>query len=727
MTAPLPRRRQPRRALLLSATALALATTPALAQSTEGTVVLPEVSVTGRAERALEPTPGIVARQSISGTKTDTPLLEVPQSISVITRDAMDARQTQSLEQALSYSAGVQTGMYGNSGRYDWFRIRGFDAQTNSIYLDGLRYNLSALTGKFEPYALERLEVLRGPASVLYGQNDPGGIVNMVSRRPTQTPQGEVRLSAGNNNRLQAEFNTSGPLDAQGQWSYSLTGVLRDADLMSGYGKDDRIFIAPALTWRPDDNTRFTFLSSYQRDRTHGDEFLPYVGTVVPSSRGRVAQGIFSGDPDFDHYNRTVWMLGYEFEHRFNEVFTARQNLRFSKADYDWYQTYGLGLVPGSVTDINRYAYLSRVDASAIAVDNQLEARFSTGPFQHTLLGGLDYSRVLYGARNSGYTGNDLRLNVYNPVYSGIRPTLSPLASTMTTTDMLGLYLQDQIRFQERWVATVGIRQDWYNQDVRNRRSGGLTSQDGDSFTWRAGLTYRAANGLAPYISYAESFMPETGTNFYGQPYTPTTAQQYEAGIKYQPDGVASFIQASVFNLTRQNVRTTDPNNAQNSVQTGEIRVRGVELEGLASLGSGLNLIGSVSWWDAETTRTNVAAERGKRPNGVPEWLASLWADYTFDRAAGPLAGLTLGGGVRYLGNTPVGNAHLAANVPSVTLFDASIRYDLSRLGDNFNGLSLQVNARNLEDKRYVATCGSLASCFYGEGRSVIGTVAYRW
>ncbi|MDQ1081556.1 TonB-dependent siderophore receptor [Pseudoroseomonas cervicalis] len=727
-------RRSPRRALLLSATALALVSLPAVAQNAvpnaapeaaSGAVALPELSVTGRAERALEPVQGFVARQSVTGSKTDTPILEVPQSLSVITRDSMNARQVQTLEQAMSYSAGVQAGMYGNSGRYDWFRIRGFDAHTNGIYLDGLRYNLGALTSKFEPYGLERLEVLRGPASVLFGQNEPGGMVNMVSRRPTQTAQGEVRLSAGTNDRKQAEFTTSGPLDAAGEWSYSLTGVLRDANLQSGHGKDDRTFIAPALTWRPSDNTRFTFLAHYQRDLTHGDEFLPYTGTVTRSAFGRVPTTIFSGEPNLDHYNRTVWGAGYEFEHRFDEVFSVRQNLRYTKVDYDWYQTYGLGLASGSQRLMNRYAYQSVVEGSSIAVDNQLEARFDTGPLRHTVLAGLDYSRTLYGARNSGATASPLDL--YRPVYAGVGPRLATTADTMTTTDVLGLYLQDQIRFGERWVATVGIRQDWYDQDVRNRRTGGLTSSDGDAFTWRAGLTYQAPNGLAPYVSYTESFMPETGVNFYGEAYEPTTGRQYEAGVKYQPPGGSSFAQLAVFDLTKQNVRGTDPNNPLNSVQTGEIRVRGVELEAMVNLAPGFDLLGSLTWWDAEITRSTNAATRGNRPNGVPEWLASLYAQYSFAEATGPISGLTIGGGVRYVGRTPVGDAHLASAVPAVTLFDAAISYDLSKLGTTFNGFNAQVNARNLEDKRFVASCGSLGSCFYGEGRSVIGTLAYRW
>ena len=588
-----------------------------------------------------------------------------------------------------------------------------------------MRLQLGNITGKYEAYGLERVEVLRGPASVLFGPNEPGGLVNLVSRRPSTTAGGEVRLSAGSFDLRQAEVTMRGPLDADRRWSYSLTGVLRDSDLQVDYQRNDRVFVAPALQWQPTDTTRITFLSSYQHDRTNGDEFLPYVGTATASAFGRVPRSRFTGEPALDRYNRTSWTVGYEIDHRINEAFAVRQNMRFGRVEYDWYQTYGLGLVAGRQDLIERTAYRTKVDASGIGVDTHGEARFTTGPLRHTVLAGIDYGRVQFGTDPYTGGGSALRFNLYQPAYLNRAVPLSPLASTVTTTETVGLYLQDQIRLGERWVATVGLRQDWYNQDVRNRRSDTETATDGDALTWRAGLTYRADNGLAPYVSYSESFNPETGVDFFGRPFRPTTGRQYEAGIKYQPTGRNSFIQAAVFDIARQNVRTIDPSNALNTVQTGEVTVRGVELEGVASLDFGLSLIAAVTWLDAEITRSNVAAERGRRPSGVAERLASAYLDYNFP-VDSPARGLAVGAGVRHIGNSAVGNNNVAL-VPSATVFDASLRYDLSRFGKPLEGVLAQVNFRNLADTRYVATCTGLGACFYGERLSVIGTLAYRW
>ena len=271
-----------RHRLLAGSAVLALLAWPAAAQvgadGAAGVVALPVLDVDGQAG----PARGFVATEATSASKTATPLLETPQAISVITRDELDARQAQSLGEALRYTAGVRMEQYGPDNRYDWFQLRGFAADTNAVFLNGLRYHFGNLTGMLEPYGMERIEVLRGPASVLYGQIAPGGLVNLVSRRPTPTPQNEVRLSAGTQDRLQGAFSSSGPLDRDGVFSYSVTGLARDSGTQVDEVKNDRYFIAPALTWRPSADTRLTLQSYYQRDSTHGDEFLPAVGTVLP-------------------------------------------------------------------------------------------------------------------------------------------------------------------------------------------------------------------------------------------------------------------------------------------------------------------------------------------------------------------------------------------------------------------------------------------------------------
>lgn len=721
-------------AWLLATSALC---SPALAQSPTGTdnpvqMTLPTVTVEG--ESALGQVSGYVARQSVAGTKTDTPIIETPQSISVLPRDVIDQRQAQTMGEALRYSAGVRPGQYGNDARGDWIQIRGFEATDTSQFLNGLRFNPGYVAGSIETYGLERYEIVRGPGSVLYGQMSPGGLINMVQRRPTDTAQGEVRLTAGSNDWKQLAFTSSGPLSEDRTWTYSMTGLGRLADLDVDSSRNDRLYLAPALTWRPDADTRVTLLPYYQRDRTIGGQFLPFVGTVTETTFGRISRKLNTGEPVFDKYDRTQYGIGWEFERRLNETFTVSQNARYSHVATNWKQVYGGGLLDGSENLLNRIAYDEDYSFNTFQVDTRGEARFATGALQHTLLTGFDYQHISYKSVAAFATATPL--DVYAPTYGSAIPSLdTPYQNRVQGTNQYGLYAQDQIRLGDRWVAMLGIRQDWVEQNTKNRPSdfaGGenYTSEgkNDDATTWRVGLTYLAPNGLAPYVSYSTSFLPQAGAQSPARgnaPFEPTRGEQYEVGLKYQPPGLNSFVQVSAFQIKQRNSLTTDPENTLYQIQTGEIRVRGAEAEMLASLAQGLNLIGSITYLDAEITRDE-GGNAGNRPAGVSKLSGGLYADYTFGEASGWAKGLGLGAGLRFVGNTAADNAN-SAIVPSVTLLDASLRYDLSNLGPQFRGLEAAVNASNITDERYVARCTTTTACFYGNGRLVLGSLSYRW
>jgi iron complex outermembrane receptor protein len=714
-------------AWLLAATALSPATAWAQAPAEPaGTVVLPTVDVTGQGERALDPVRGFVAEQQITGTKTDTPLIENPQSISVVPRDQIDARQAQTLGEALRYTAGVRGENYGTDSRTDWFQLRGFNAQDNGIFLNGLRYNTGYAGSMFETYGLERYEVLRGPTSVLYGQIAPGGLVNMVQRRPTEFAQGEVRLTAGSFGRLQGQGYSSGPLTGDGTLLYGFTGLVRDSDTAVDNVDDDRIFLAPSLTWRPTNDTSLTLLSYYQRDRTSGNQFLPYQGTVTETPFGRISRRRFTGEEDFDRFNRTQYGIGYELNHRFDSVWSVQQNLRYGHTGINWDQVYGGGLLADQRT-LNRFAYRANIDVNTFQVDNQVKAEFATGPVNHTVLAGFDYSQVYY--RNAQQFAGASGLDLFAPVYGTPVPTLgAPYDNVRQVNTQYGLYLQDQARIGNL-VLLGGIRQDWAHSDIDDRDAGSVHSYQNDkAFTWRVGAVYLADNGLAPYASYARSFQPQIGTDTSGvaKGWNPLKGEQYELGIKFQPNGMRSFIQVAAFQLTQKNTLTPDPVNVFQQVAVGEIRVRGVELEATAELAQGLSLVGSYTYLDPEITESTTAAELGRRPAGVAKNNAGLYAEYSLARFAGPVGGLTLGAGVRYLGNTSAVNTG-GSVVPSVTLFDAGIRYDLARLNDSMKGLQFNVTASNLGDTRYVSRCSGETGCFYGNRLNVLGSLSYAW
>lgn len=737
----------------LAATALALAG-PGQAGAQEvaaGTVVLPEVRVQAATERGHSPVPGFVAGVSASGTKTDTPIIETPQSISVVTADEIQARNARNINQALRYTVGAVPETRGSAAvRLDQLTIRGYSP---AQFLDGMR-----LAGgrdanpSLDAYRLERLEVLRGPASVLYGQSPPGGILNAVSKRPTQERIREVLLEAGTRSRYRAAGDISGQLDDNGQWLGRLTGSYSEGDGELDETRERRYFISPALTWRPTTDTTITLLGHYQRDPESGSYGgVPAWGSVLVTPAGRVGTRFYDGDPNFERSNREHYMIGYQAEHRFNETFTVRQNARYLHTQGEYRSLYGSAVTP-DYRRVLRSVYGTDTDVDVFTIDNQLQAKFETGPVAHTVLAGLDYYRVLQDT----YTGQNVfgaasarsirTQDLFNPVYANqntVWPGFSSYASQRT--NQLGTYLQDQLRIG-KLVLLAGGRLDWSDSTTENRSvaTGRLTStsrQTDHAFTGRAGAVYLFDSGFAPYVSYSESFEPQSGTDRFGAGFDPTTGRQYEVGLRYQPPGTNLSLSAAVFDLVRQNVLSTDPVNPNFSTQSGETRSRGLELEAKATLAEGLSLTAAYAYLDVEYSRSNNTTRvdlgispapaagpaislEGKTPAAIPRHSGSAWLDYTAPE--GRLAGLGLGAGVRYLGATWADPAN-TLRVDSATLFDAAIRYDLGQLGQNFQGMQLSANINNVADTRYVASCLSYAWCWYGYGRTVTASLRYRF
>ncbi len=688
-----------------------------------GDAALPTVTVSGQApESAWGPVNGYVATRTASATKTDTPLLETPQSISVISRERYEAQGAQSINEALRYSAGVSS--YGAGTRSDWYTVvRGFEP---NIYLDGLALptTINLASWRVDPYLLERIEVLRGPASVLYGQGQPGGTVNMVSKLPTATPLREIEVQFGSHARRQLAGDFSGAIDEDGKLLYRFTGLVRDSKLPFGPFKDQRLLLAPSLTIKPSSDTSLTLQATYLRDRTNSsDNFLPASGTILPNPNGRISSTLFTGSPDFDRYEKEQWSLGYLFEHRFDDTWTVRQNLRYSHLSLQDYMTFGIGLDAADTTQSTmlRYAGIARPDYGRFTLDNQVQAKFKTGDVAHTALAGVDYQRQrkknweLYALTSS--------FNLYHPTYTAFDWSIfngGTPENTLSILEQTGLYAQDQMKFGERWVLTAGLRRDWAKSSTDDLVANTGTAQKDSATTGRIGLVYLAGNGLAPFVSYSTSFMPELGTDRFNNPFKPTKGKQVEAGVKYQPSGKTS-VTASVFEIKQQNVTTLDLSDpaGTHSVQTGEVRSRGFELEAVADIGRSLKAVASYTYLDVKNTSTNDATALDKTPVDIPRprHLASLWLDYTL--RGGQFSGLGFGGGVRYVGNSP-GAADNSLNVPGYTVFDAALHYDLSQW-------RLSLTASNLLNKEYISGCYDTTRCIYGNGRTVLATARYNW
>jgi len=687
---------------------------------------------TQRVESAWGHVDGYVATHSGTGTKTDTPLIETPAAISVVTQDQIQAQAAQSVSQAVRYTSGTRAEFAGADTRFDTIYVRGFQAD---LYQDGMKLFTTGFSSTIvEPYNLERIEVLHGPASVLYGQASPGGLLDMVSKRPTEDPYHEAFISTGSYGRIQGGVDLSGPINQHREWLYRLTASGFDVGSQVDFNRYQRVSIAPSLTWRPDNDTKVTFLGTYQNDPQAGFyNQLPAkgYGTLFPLANGQFIPTNFnSGVPSVDQMNRQTGQVGYLAEHRFDNVWTVRQNLRYSDVTSNITTIYPTGVSATDPNSLARLGFFENDRLRTFTLDNQAEARFATGPVTHTALFGVDYQAGTFdytaGAPPAGFAVPSI--SVVNPNYN----TPIPMVTTSTSSqsfDQVGLYAQDQIKL-DHWIALLGIRWDQADSSTHGLSftTGTRTNTQlsNGAVTKRGALMYKFDNGIAPYIQYTESFQPQVGTAFGGSPFVPTTGQQEEAGIKCQPNA-KSLYTIAVFNLLQQNVLTPDPNSAHTgfNVQTGEIRSRGLELEGKTEIDRSLSLLASYTYIDDVITRSNVAYEAGRRAYGIPMNSASLWADYTFH--GGKLDGFGVAGGIRYVGDTP-GNITGPAvlDVPAVTLFDAAVHYDFSALGPQFKGYFLQVNATNLFDKTYVSLCQD-NGCYYGLRRQVIATLRYRW
>ncbi len=692
------------------------------AGSPTGALTLPPVQVEGLegVETASGPTEGYVAHQSATATKTDTPLLETPQAISVVGRDQIAAQAAHTLVGALGYTPGVQTGQDPVENRFDSLLIRGFQP---TLFLDGMQLPSGASQfgrSMVDPFSLERIEVLRGPSSSLYGKIAPGGLVNMVSLRPPAEATHMLDVQGNNFGQLQGGFDLGGPLNQDGTLLYRLTGLVHGGGTQIDHVDDRRIMIAPAFTWRPDDDTSLTFLSQFQRDDSGVEiQFLPAQGTLLSNPNGTVPVGRFLGEPGFDGYRRTQYWLGYQFEHRFNDNVTVRQNFRYANLNTDLFAVIGVGL-QSDIKTLNRLGYYVAERAQNITLDNQAELHFRTGPLAHTALVGVDYRWVT--SRFEMGTGPAPTLNIFDPVYGA--PITPPTATTRTgqVQNQIGVYAQDQIALG-RWRLTLSGRHDWVSTATQNFVAGTHQDQDDGAFSGRAGVNYVFDFGLSPYVAYAHSFQPTLGTTFNGAPFKPTTGDEYEAGLKYQPPGTNVALNAALYTLTEQNALASDGAHVGFQVQTGEIRARGIELDATASLTNGLNLVAAYTYTDAENTN-GAATTIGKRPIGVPRHSVSLWGDYALP--SGPLQGLGFGGGVRYFGDT-FGDAANTLHIPGYALLDATLHYDLGQVRPQLSGAKLVLNATNLLDKRYVATCTSLSACYYGTGRMVTVDLHTQW
>lgn len=733
-----------------------------------------------------------VATDATSATKTDTPLRETPQSISVAGQEQMRDQGVQNLQEALRYMPGVVADSFGYDSRYDNTTIRGIAA---THYIDGLRttYGYGSSTAMIEPYALERVEVLRGPSSMLYGQTPTGGIINGVSKLPSDIAYGEIGVEYGSFDFKQVKLDMTGPLTQDGKWLYRIVGLARDADTQVNFVENDRLMLAPSLTYRPTGDTSITVLGNFRDDHSGStQQFFPQAGTLTPNASGnRVRRSTFIGEPG-DYYDTESQSATAIIDHRFNDDLKLHHVSRYAHTETGYDSTYAAPLSPlrfsvlstlglpadGSnapfldpgQTLVARSRTVQFTDADVFNSDTNLSGTFSTGGVHHKVTGGFDYMRFNANMSTSGPLVDNLipglqsPFNIYNPVYGQTQWLFSPSLGILPadaipldhrpeeTQSQAGLYIQDQLRWGP-WLAVLGVRQDWLTME-----QAGSPDEKESATTWRAALMYEFSSGLTPYVSYSTSFSPLPGqpvgahmfTDLMGgtlAPAKPIEGEQVEIGFKYQPAGAPFMINAALYELTDKN-QIVQPDFLFDGVQGADVKVRGFEVEAIGKVTEQLKVIGSYSYTDAtfdkypELFPPIVAAGfpgimNGKRVDGVPQHLASLWAIYGID--AGPFKGLSFGGGIRYVGSSesngvdinlvdigggtliPVAGAEAKVKTPSFTLFDAMVAYETE-------DWRWQITGQNLADKYHVVSCSVYrGDCAVGQGRTIITGFTYKF
>ncbi|MGY6236559.1 TonB-dependent siderophore receptor [Burkholderia ambifaria] len=700
----------------------AQASNAAITPPADAAATLPKIDVMGEAGRASL---GLVGLRTATATRTDTPVAEIPQTTNVVTAQQIEMTGATDLNQALRYVPGFAT--FGSDTRTDWYAaLRGF---TPTLYVDGVAAPNTAVIANWrvDPYTIDSIAVLRGPTSVLYGAGEPGAIVDAHTKLADGERVREAGVQIGNDARKQTMLDIGDKLDPDGRYAYRFVGLARDGNAVTGPKADRRVAVAPSFRWRPTADTSLTVSASFLQD--HGDissNFLPASGTVLPNRNGRLSQDIYMGDPTFNDYRKKQWSLGYALEHRVNPIWTLQQNVRWSRLSLDDATVFGNGFMPGSTTNMMRFAGLFQLNYSRLDIDNRAQARFATGPLEHTLLLGLQFDRQT--TTNSVWLALAPSLDLYHPVY---RPVTAAIFSGRTSLghvdqytamNSLGAYAQDQIRWN-RWTLTLGGREDRVNARFDDRAARIGTQQDVSAFSGRVGLTYQGDAGWSPYVSYSTSFDPVIGVRMYGGGLPkPTRGKQTEAGLRWQPAGRNLMLTAAVYRIDQTNVVTPTPTNLDptgtSSVQTGKVRSRGIELSAVGNVTRELSIVASYVYQDVKNVQANDAS-LNNWPVSVPlpRQMASLWTDWTWH--TGALSGLGIGAGVRYQ-SASAGAPDNSLTVPSATLYDLAMHYEVRHW-------RFALNVANVFDRRYVGGCQSYAVCVFGNERTVLASAKYNW
>ncbi|WP_159990986.1 TonB-dependent siderophore receptor [Pelistega ratti] len=652
---------------------------------------------------------GYSPMESHSATKTATPLMRTPQSIEIISNKLMADQGVESVIDALGYHSGVISN-YRGSNQLMEISIRGIGTKSEGgqlpIYVNGTSYSAAYA---IKPFFIERMDILKGPSSVLYGQVNPGGIVDIITKKATGANKGQVQLVVGSNDRYQLGLDVERKISST--LSARLIGQAERMDWKERFVKERGGMIAPSIKWQPNDKTSLILYSYFSKQPEAGDRnFLVGEGTVKPYQGQKIPYDFFAGDPDYHKVSVKQYHLGSQFSHRFNDHLIFRQNLRYSQSREDFKN---LVVMFNIGSELKRITRAWDEKSRELTIDNQLETNFQLGETRHTLLAGVDYK---YYSKDSliylGSVADTPSIDWRHPIYHQKIKQPDLINDDEHWIKQTGLYAQEQIEWG-KLDFLLGGRIDFARIQQKNRLKNTRSNQSEHKFTWRTGLIYNFDNGIAPYINYSTSFLPTTNQDERGNYLKPTTASQWEVGVKYAPNE-KFFMTVAGYQITQKNLTNFDMVTRAYK-QIGKVRTKGIEVDISAQISQSLSLLATYAYTHQKVIHSLDKESIGTTPWGVPRHQGSLWAKYQFDN------GLSLSAGMRYFGSVHSYN-NGRVDVPHFTLYDAAIHYDLNKVGINAD---VQFNIQNLTNKKYVSSCARSDTCFYGKERNANMTFNY--
>lgn len=664
---------------------------------------------------------GFVNSTASTGTKTDTPIEEIPQSISVINRERIDAQGFDSIADIFRFTPGVSGESFGNDSRDEFLRFRGFNDDGTGVFKDGLALRSTGF-GQFLPeiYGVERVEVLKGPASGLFGIGSPGGLVNLVSKTPKEQRFIDVDVNGGSFEQVGGRFDINQPLNKSKTVLARLNGLFRVGNTQLEPIDDDRFYIAPSLTFKPNEKFKLTLLGAAQIDDTGStNQFLPSAGTVAPNPNGSISSTTFLGEESIDEFQREAYSIGYKAEFEVNDQLKLNQNFKFNSLDVTSTTLFFGGLQPDLIT-LNRSPFLADAQTQGLTIDTNAQYDFKKNKIEATLLGGVDFLDYQFEQQTAFAFLGAPPIDVFAPVPTGPL-ALPPLASSPTVDQQqVGIYAQGQFSFDDRFILNLNGRFDFV--DTISSTATTEVEQDDLEFSGRVGVAYKSKTGFTPYASYTRSFEPEFTADINGDLFDASTGDQFEVGVKYKPKNVNALVTVSAFNITQTNVLVPDPANIFFNIQVGEARSRGVEIEVNAELNKNWDVNFGYAFIDTAITESPNPAEIGTRLPQAPEHEISAFASYTFRKNT--LKGLSVGLGGRYRSDTTSGfNAFTGTvqeTVDGFFLLDGIVKYQR-------NNIRLSLEGENILNNEHIAGCSGTDACFFGANRRITGRLGIRF